>query len=218
MINLFLLQIGLIEEAKQAGIPQVDYIAAMLEQDFDAARAVLDEQIAEDPVSFWANAVAMDHYRLSGQNLQDPAFAQLVDRYVEVMESRGWPWREECDPYFVPDLRETDHANAVGPIMSECHKVFEERLKVNYLCPCTFFNVVIYTLADGRIEEGMRRANQWLDNGDSNAALEYFPLIKLLQKEPGYDDLIARNEAQLERQRDIYASGQAAIAEPRTTE
>ena len=92
-------------------------------------------------------------------------------------------------------------------MMQECRKAFEERLKVKYLCPCAFLGLVMYTTLDERYEDAMRRADEWLSNGDSSSILGVSEILTKLADQPGYDELLARNAEQLERQRQIYFAG-----------
>jgi hypothetical protein len=98
--------------------------------------------------------------------------------------------------------------------MTQCHKQFEERLKVNYLCPCTWYGMVLYTIIDGRYEEAVQRADQWFTDGGSSSFFEWEPMFRLLADQPEYEDFLARNAEQLARQQQIYLSGTERIKGP----
>ena len=102
---------------------------------------------------------------------------------------------------------EVGRGDETAGMMARCDQVYEERLKANYLCPCTFFGVVQYTIIDGRLDEAVTRADQWLSNGDSMSFLPHNVIFAKLKDRPEYADLLARNEEQLERQRQIYFAG-----------
>ena len=80
-------------------------------------------------------------------------------------------------------------------------------MKVKYICPCTFYGVVQYTILDGRLDDAVQRADQWLSNGDSASWLPFDPAFTILKDRPEYPELLARNAEQLERQRQIYLAG-----------
>jgi len=94
--------------------------------------------------------------------------------------------------------------------MADCQKKMEERIKVNYFCPCSYYYLVVYTIVDGRIDEAVKRADQWLTNGDSSYALAADPIFSHLSDKPEYPDFLARNAAQIERQKNIYYSGKSS--------
>lgn len=96
--------------------------------------------------------------------------------------------------------------------MASCDKVYEERLKANYLCPCSFFGVVQYTIIDDRLDEAVARADQWLSNGDSMSFLPHNVIFAKLEDHPEYAEFLTRNEEQLERQRQIYFAGRKNAA------
>jgi hypothetical protein len=110
-------------------------------------------------------------------------------------------------------LREAGRTDNTVGMMQKCNEVYEERLKVNYVCPCSFYGVVQYTILDGRLDDAVQRADQWLSNGDSSSWVAFDPVFMELQDRPEYPDLIARNAEQLERQRQIYLSGKV-VAHP----
>ena len=64
-----------------------------------------------------------------------------------------------------------------------------------------------YTIIDDRLDEALTRADQWLSNGDSMSYLPHNAIFAKLKDRPEYAELLARNEKQLERQRQIYFAG-----------
>ncbi len=92
-------------------------------------------------------------------------------------------------------------------MMDKCRAQMEERFKAQYICPCSWYNVVLYTILDGRMEEAADRADKWLTHGDSNTYLHVDPIFKLLSDQPQYPEFLARNAATIERQRNIYLAG-----------
>jgi hypothetical protein len=68
----------------------------------------------------------------------------------------------------------------------------------------------MYTILDGRLDEAAQRADEWLSNGDSMSFLPLSQVFNKLKDRPEYPELLARNEEQLERQRQIYLAGREA--------
>jgi len=126
------------------------------------------------------------------------------------MEDNGQPWREECHPYLIYDMRLIGHEDGVDKMMDQCRQNTEERLKAGYLCPCTFFNLVTFATLDGRTDEAIERANEWLDNGDSFAWLEGDPILWEWSDRPAYQQILLRNAEQVQRQQQLYLDGVAA--------
>ena len=83
-------------------------------------------------------------------------------------------------------------------------------MKAGYLCPCSFFDLVLFATLDGRTDEAVERANQWLDNGDSFAWLAGDQVLKQWSDRPEYEQVLARNAEQVARQQQIYRAGVAA--------
>jgi hypothetical protein len=111
--------------------------------------------------------------------------------------------------FLIRDLQESGlDDEAVASMLDRCRQRFEEGLKANYLCPCAFFGMVMYTAVDGRPNEAMQRADQWLSNGDASSIFrEDNPVLEALVDQPGWGQLLERNREQLARQRNIYFSG-----------
>jgi hypothetical protein len=126
------------------------------------------------------------------------------------MEDNGIPWREQCHPYLIYDLRISGVEDGVDDMMAECRKRTEERLKAGYLCPCTFFNLVLFATLDGRSDDAVERASEWLDNGDSFSWLSADPILQEWSDRPEYEEILIRNAEQVARQQQIYLDGVAA--------
>ena len=129
---------------------------------------------------------------------------------ISLLEKNKVPWRERCMVFLVGDLIGAGRDEDAASMMAKCQESYEERLKAQYLCPCSFYGVVLYTILDGRLDEAVQRADQWLAGGDSMSWLPFDPVFAELKDRPEYAELLARNEEQLARQRQIYAAGRAA--------
>jgi TolB-like protein/Flp pilus assembly protein TadD len=203
-----LLQIGLIEEAIATGDHDAEIYGYLMQGRYDDAQAVIDAGLVEPdgPHWFWH---ARDALHLSGDGPADPEFASLLDRQIEMLDQNQVPWRERCMNFLIRDLNAVGRDDDAAGMMTKCHEAYEERLKAQYLCPCSFYGLVFYTFVDGRIEEGLERMDEWLSNGDSMSWLAHEPAFFVVKDRPEFHALLARNEEQLERQRQIYKAGLA---------
>ena len=209
-----LLQIGLVDEAIATGNHDAELFGFMMQGRFDEARALVDAGLqseAEEGAHWYWHA--RDLLRQAGDGPADPAFDELLDRHIAVLEQNRVPWREQCNLALISDLRAAGRHEETEDMMANCRDRYEERIKVQYLCPCSFFGLVLFTIIDGRHDEAIDRAEQWLSNGDANSWLPYSHVFAELKGRPEYADLLARNEEQLERQRRIYAAGRSPAAD-----
>jgi TolB-like protein/Flp pilus assembly protein TadD len=204
-----LLQVGLVDEAMATGDHDAVIYGSIMLQRYDDARAMVDEALQSEDAAHWYMH-ARDILRHGGEGAEDPAFAGYLDKQIAVLDKNRVPWRERCMLYLIKDLRDAGRGDEAEGMMARCHDQYEERIKVQYLCPCSFFGFVLYTILDGRIDEAASRADQWLSKGDSSSRLAYEPIFSALKDHPKYPELMVRNDEQLERQRQIYYSGRAS--------
>ena len=94
----------------------------------------------------------------------------------------------------------------IQTMMDECRETTLKRLEAGFLCPCSWFRLVEFAIVDDRYEDAVKRAEEWLDNGDSYHKLKIDPLFIRLQEHELYDTLLQRNDAHIERQIRIYDS------------
>ena len=201
-----LLQVGLYDEAAAAGDEFTNFWVHLHNGRFQEARALIDKGFEEDPPEYWAWE-GRHWLRHAGDGPADPEYSTFVNMTLAGLEKRNVNWQERCNPELINDLRDIGRGDETTGMMASCDKVYEERLKANYLCPCTFFGVVQYTIIDDRLDEALTRADQWLSNGDSMSYLPHNAIFAKLKDRPEYAELLARNEKQLERQRQIYFAG-----------
>jgi len=144
----------------------------------------------------------------SEQGLQP--FRSAVAEYRSFFDENNIPWTDECRIYMLFDMQKAGLDNGTDEMMKKCRKTTEERLKAKYLCPCSWFNLVTFATIDGRTDEAIDRARQWLDNGDSFAFLHLDPIIQEWSDRPEYQEILDRNDKQVERQQALYRAGVAA--------
>jgi TolB-like protein/Flp pilus assembly protein TadD len=203
-----LVQLGLWDDAAETDVPEPKFFAKLFTGDAAAAQAILDTASANEDGVDW-NYDRRMYLRVFDEGPASPEFEQLVQASISRFEERNVKWGERCMLWLIQDLRDAGRAAETEPMMQECHRIFEERLKARYLCPCSFYGVVAYTTLDGRRDEALQRADQWLTQGDSSAFLEFDPIFRELEDDPAFPEILARNAAQLERQREIYFAGRA---------
>ena len=201
-----LLQVGLFDEAMLAGDEFIDFNALLMQGRNQEARTLLDKGLSGEDPSDWYYEVREFH-RFAGDGPTDPEFREYLDMSLMDFEGRNVKWRERCMPGLIQDLRDVGRDDDTSGMMAKCFQRYEEALKVGYLCPCSFFGLVTYTILDKRFDEAVERTEQWISNGDSMSYLAHSPIFTQLADRPEYADFLARNEKQLERQRQIYRSG-----------
>ncbi len=206
-----LLQMGLWEDAAETDVPEPKFFAKLFTGDAAAAKAILDTASANDDGVDWHFDTRM-YLRVFDEGPASPEFGKLLQASIARFDERNVKWNERCILYLIQDLRDAGRGAETEAMMKECHRIFEERLKARYLCPCSFYGVVAYTTLDGRYDEALKRADQWLTQGDSNSFLPFDPIFKELEDDPAFPEIVARNAAQLERQREIYFAGRAPEA------
>ena len=207
-----LLQLEMYDEALAVDLPDSNFYIHLALAQFDEARAILDEKLADGDGAYW-NSRALDYLDIAGDGAADPMFAEYLDKHLAYLEKNNVQWSSRCMTGLMFQLRQVGRGDDTTGMMERCHEVFEERIKAKYLCPCTFYGVVQYTILDGRLDDAVQRADQWLTNGDSASWVPQDPIFRQLKDRPEYPDLLARNAEQLERQRQIYLSSKV-VAHP----
>jgi TolB-like protein len=201
--------IGLYDEVEQQG-QDVVTVSALLAQDrLEEARDLLEKGLRGKIDEYWLST-ARDYYQVMRGELGIEPLRSAVAAELAWLEDNGVPWREQCRPYLIHDMRVSGVEDGVDAMMEECRKRTEERLKAGYLCPCSFFDLVLFATLDGRTDEAVARANQWLDNGDSFAWLAGDEVLKQWSDRPEYEQILIRNAEQVARQQRIYREGVAA--------
>jgi len=201
-----LFQVGLLDEAQTAGDEHINFAVLLMQERHEEARTLLDNELSGEDASDWYYAV-LEFQRMAGAGPADSEFREYLDLSLMDFENSNVKWRERCMPGLIQDLRDVGRGDETTGMMAKCFQQYEEKLKVGYLCPCSFFGLVMYTILDKRFDEAVERTEQWLSNGDSMSYLAQMPIFTQLADRPEYPGFLARNEEQLERQREIYRSG-----------
>jgi TolB-like protein/Tfp pilus assembly protein PilF len=204
-----LFTIGLYDEVEQQGQDFVTVSALLAQDRLEEARELLEKGLRGKIDEYWL-ATARDYYQVMRAELGIEPLRSAVAAELAWLEDNGVPWREQCRPYLIHDMRVSGVEDGVDAMMEECRKRTEERLKAGYLCPCSFFDLVLFATLDGRTDEAVARASQWMDNGDSFAWLAGDRVLKQWSDRPEYEQILIRNAEQVTRQQQIYREGVAA--------
>ena len=200
---------GLYDEAAAQNQDVVTVWVLMAQDRMEEARKLLQKGMEEEITANWL-WTEQTYYEVMRNELGIEPLKSSAARQLAWMEDNGVPWREQCHPYLIYDLRISGVDDGVEDMMAECRTRTEERLKAGYLCPCSFFDLVLFATLDGRTDEAAARANQWLDNGDSFAWLAGDEVLKQWSDRPEYEQILDRNAELVARQHRIYRDGAAA--------
>ena len=203
-----LMSIGLFEEAQALGDDHVDFWIYMDQDRIEKARELVDKWSAKSEGHGLEHAV--DYYMTFRSELGAGPLKTAVTNRIAWLDKNNEPWRDECNFDFLFALREAGVNEGVESVFDSCRKRTEERLKAKYLCPCSWFSLVRFATLDNRVEDAITRADEWLTRGDSNSLLRQDAIMKSWSDRPEYGDILARNDEQVERQKQIYLAGVAA--------
>ncbi len=204
-----LLEMGAFEEAEAVGVESITGTAYSLQGRTKEAQEILEKKIAEDDTNI--NALRDGIFFYGGRDDSESLLRlkTLVDRTMAIGDENSVPWREKCDVNFVPPLQKLGYDKEVSGIMSACRKDIEQRLQAGYLCPCTWYSVVAYTILEDDLDLAVKRAQKWFDDGDSMSFIENDPTFKRLKNRPEYPELLRRNQEEMARERAIYEAAKA---------
>lgn len=190
--------IGLTDEALAAGEDDVSYYILLSQGKMGEAKKLVDKVIKDDDTdNYW---MVRDYFSRT-----DPAkYKEWTRKTIAYYDANDIPWRDNCWMYFINDLKETGITDGVESMMKVCRKRTDEAVKAKYLCPCAWFELVQFYILDGQTDEAIRRAKEWNANGDSYNMIEFDPIFSKLSNWSGYQDLLKRNQAQVDRQREVY--------------
>jgi len=141
-----------------------------------------------------------------------------VSKIIALMDARNEPWQNRCYTYLILALETVEMNDSIQKMMDRCSEETEKRLEAGYFCPCSWFRLVEFAVLDKRYDDAIKRAEEWLDNGDSDPILENNPIFRKLQAKPKFETLIKRNEQQIQRQIRIYDSNNEAQSSALSTE
>ena len=203
-----LASIGLYEEAESMGDPVVSFWVNLHFERFERARELAEVVRTNTDLPDWVRfppnrALAWELRAEQGLAPFKSAVAEQINYYQE----EGIPWTNSCRLNLLYDMKKAGIEEGVDEMMEKCRKKTEERLKAQYLCPCSWFNLITFAAIDGRTEDAIERTMEWLNNGDSYSLLALDPVIQEWSDRPEYQDIIDRNNDQVKRQQALYLAG-----------
>lgn len=200
--------IGLFDEADSEGSDVVSFWVNLHFGRFEKARELADKVQGDTDLLGWMRfdpKRAFTWEMRTEQGLEP--FKSAVAQHVAYLEEEGIPWTDTCRMYLMFDMQKAGITDGVEEMMAKCRKTTEERLKAKYLCPCSWWSLVSFATIDGRTEDAIARAKEWLNNGDSNSMLHLDPIMQEWSDRPEYQEILDRNAEQVERQKAIYLAG-----------
>ena len=199
---------GLFDEAESKGDDVVNFWISLHFDRFERARELADKVEANSNLPDWmrfAPKRALSWEMRTEQGLAP--FKSAVATYLNYLEEEGIPWTNSCRLYLLYDMQKAGIEKGVAEMMDKCRNKTEERLKAQFLCPCSYFNLVLFATIDGRTEDAIERTKEWLNNGDSYSLLYMDPILQEWSGRPEYHEFIERNEEQVKRQQALYLAG-----------
>jgi TolB-like protein len=206
-----LLSMGLFDEAESQGDDWVNFWVNLHWGRFEKARELA--KIISDRTDYpgWARYGPKRALAWEMRSEQGIApFKSSVAENVNYYDEEDIPWADSCRLYLLFDMKKAGIDEGVEEMMTKCRKTTEERLKAQYLCPCSWFNLVTFATIDGRTDDAIERTREWLNNGDSFSLLYMDPVIQEWSDRPEYQEFLERNNEQVERQQALYLAGIAA--------
>jgi len=206
-----LTNLGLFDQAEAQNIDAVNFWINLNLGRLEKARELAEFNFANTELPHWQRFEQKRAYTWSLKSEMgiDP-FKSAVAEYRAYFDENEIPWTDSCRMDLLFDMQKAGVSDGFKEMLEKCRKSTEERFEAKYLCPCSWFQLVQFATIDGRTDEAIARAQQWLDNGDSYGLLHLDRVIQEWSDRPEYQEILDRNNEQVERQKAIYLAGVAA--------
>ena len=204
-----LLTMGLEENVLEQNVDLASFYVYLNQGRIELARGLLEKHLAGKLDEDWLWAARTYTWETRAE-MGLPPFKSAVAQNLAWLDKENIPWRKECRLHLLFDMREAGLTDGVDEMMAECRNHTDERLRAGFLCPCSYFNLVLFATIDGRTDEAIERAREWLKNGDSWAQLNTEPIIQVWADRPEYQEILAGNAEQVKLQQETYLAGVAA--------
>jgi len=203
-----LVNLGLFDEAEAEGVDGVSFWVNLHFGRYERARELAERVKADTNMPGWVRFAPNRALAWELRSEQGMApFKSAVAEHINYIEEEGIPWTDSCRLDLLFDMKKAGIEEGTGEMMEKCRKTTEERLKAQFLCPCSWFNLVTFAVIDDRTEDAIERTRQWLNNGDSASLLYMYPVMQEWVDRPEYQEFIDRNEEQVQRQQAMYLAG-----------
>jgi tetratricopeptide (TPR) repeat protein len=199
---------GLFDEAESKGNDFVNFWISLHFDRFEKARELAEKVEANADLPHWfrfAPKRALSWEMRTEQGLAP--FRSAIATYINYLEEENIPWTNSCRLYLLYDMKKAGIEEGITEMMDKCRNKTEERLKAQFLCPCSYFDLVLFATIDGRTEDAIERTREWLNNGDSSSLLYMDRVLQEWSDRPEYQEFIERNEEQVKRQQALYLAG-----------
>ena len=190
------------DKVTEMGSDWAEYEYSLRRQDLEKSAQILEQKLASEEADEWLDS-AVYLYSTMGK---EAALKSAVVKRIDNMDDRNVPWQKRSTSILLNALQ-TDRMNDnTQTMMDRCRETTEKRLAAGYFCPCSWFNLVNFAVLDNRNDDAIKRAEEWLDHGDSELNLAIHPIFTQLKGHPKYQAILERNQQQIERQIRIYDS------------
>jgi len=192
--------LGLFDEAEAEDLDAVSFWINLHFGRIEKARKLVESVQADTDLPSWVRFGPKRALTWELRTEQGIApFKSAVAEQINYYQEEGIPWTNSCRLHLLFDMKKAGIEEGVNEMMDKCRKTTEERLKAQYLCPCSWFNLVTFATIDGRIEDAIEHTREWLNNGDSTSLLYMDPVMKEWSDRPEYQEFIERNAEQVKR-------------------
>lgn len=206
-----LANLRLFDKAEAQGFDAASFWVNLDRGRLEKARELADSTFADKELPHWMRfgpRRALTWELKSEQGIAP--FKSAVAEYRTFFDENNIPFTDECRLELLFDMKKAGIEDGLEEMMEKCRKSTEDRYAAKYLCPCSWFNLVWFATIDGRTDEAIARARQWLDNGDSFGMLHLDRVIQEWSDRPEYQEILERNDEQVMRQQALYLAGVTA--------
>lgn len=204
-----LMTMGLFDQALEQEQDLVSFSIYLDQGRIELARELLEKGLKEDLGEDWLLAQRDFTWETHSEMGLQP-FRSAVAQNIAWLAENNIPLTDQCRPYLLFSMREADITDGVDAMMEKCRKATEKRVEAKFLCPCSWFNLVLFATLDGRPDDAIARAREWLDNGDSYSLLHNDPILQQWGDRPEYQEILTRNAVQVQHQQELYLAAVAA--------
>lgn len=153
-----LANIGLYDQAAAENVDLVNFWIDLHQGRFEKARELAEKIQADTELPYWARFSPMRALTWELRTEQGIApFRSAVAMELDYFAEEGIPLTNECRLYLLFDIKKAGIEEGTSEMMEKCRKSTEERLKAQYLCPCSWFSLVAFATIDGRTDDAIER-------------------------------------------------------------
>ncbi len=144
---------------------------------------------------------AIDYYRFKGDKDQ---LSAILKESIAHADKLNYPWKTNCSFKFIEAIQYTGIDADISQAIEECRNRTDNQVKYGYLCPCSLYTLVAFAIIDGRPDDAVSRAYEWLAQGDYMPGMENSAILSHLKSHDEYEELLHLNQRNFERQNTLY--------------